>query len=397
MISVLRIFCITCITLLLCGCFRFPEPIHVEESVLADAQTTKFNDIVLSKRVFVERGSEKATYYFGEIANDVTATSNFGEEHEIANLDCIATGIHQTLETSSIVPTDKFWDAIGKNYETLNFIALFDKNYLSKLDGLDADYLIVSHHQRMRIRTLFIEIGVKGAAGRVYEEKASALIVDIKQRRIVDAIQVNSTHSTAVAHLLFIPHYHETYPEGDPCEVIGQRAAESIVQSSELDRAPRIIIVAAQKYPYGPKLSSGEIREIKKQTIYSMAQKGYPESQWRLYAEYGKKPEDAIWLCHSANAGYAKAQLYIGHFYWNSPHIIRNKSKAYVWYRLAATGDKLQGLLSDERIQHKAATAMNDAEKVLSVEELAIAGKLYEEWNTKQCEREILPVISRSD
>jgi TPR repeat protein len=125
-------------------------------------------------------------------------------------------------------------------------------------------------------------------------------------------------------------------------------------------------------------------------TIRVMAEKGFPESQWRLYYEYGQKPEDILWLCRSADNGYAKAQFHVGDLYWNASNIQGNKSKAFVWYRLAATGDRQQGLLSDQDTQILAALAINDAEKVLTPEQLAEAEALYAEWHSGLCELEII-------
>jgi hypothetical protein len=131
-------------------------------------------------------------------------------------------------------------------------------------------------------------------------------------------------------------------------------------------------------------------------TIRSMAEKGFPESQWRLYAEYGKKPEDAIWLCRSADGGYAKAQLYVGHLYWSASDIPDNRIKAYVWYKFAMTGEMLKGQLPDKPSQNQAVIAVQEAEKVFTPEQLAEAGLLYADWHPGQCEQELIGVITGS-
>lgn len=129
-------------------------------------------------------------------------------------------------------------------------------------------------------------------------------------------------------------------------------------------------------------------------TIHVMAVKGIPESQWRLYNDYGQNPGDTIWLCRSADNGYTKAQLHLGQIYWNADDIAQNKSKAYVWYKLAATGDKLQGQLHDESTQTLAAKVMSDTEKVLTREQLEEAESLYSDWHPGQCELELIPAIT---
>jgi len=64
-------------------------------------------------------------------------------------------------------------------------------------------------------------------------------------------------------------------------------------------------LTSYNKYPFDPPFSDnfktpdGEALP----TIRLMAEKGIPESQWRLYNEYGRKPEDEIWLCRSADNG----------------------------------------------------------------------------------------------
>lgn len=133
---------------------------------------------------------------------------------------------------------------------------------------------------------------------------------------------------------------------------------------------------------------------IKYDVIHSMALKGFPESQWRLYDEFGRKPEDTIWLCRSADNGYAKAQLHLGQIYWGADNIPQNKSKAYVWYKLAATGDKLEGLLHDESTQALAEKFMSDTEKVLTQEQLEEVESLYSDWHPGQCELELVPAIT---
>lgn len=128
-------------------------------------------------------------------------------------------------------------------------------------------------------------------------------------------------------------------------------------------------------------------------TIRLMAENGIPECQWRLYSEYGQKKEDAIWLCRSADNGYAKAQLHVGRLYWSASNIQNNRTKAYVWYKLAATGDMLQGLLPDANTQTRAETAMQDAEKFLTPEQIAETTILYTEWHQGQCVLELIPEI----
>jgi hypothetical protein len=155
-------------------------------------------------------------------------------------------------------------------------------------------------------------------------------------------------------------------------------------------------LTSYDKYPLDPPFSynykTPNVEALP--TIRAMAEKGLPESQWRLYYEYGQKPGDIIWLCRSADGGYAKAQLHTGKFYWNAPMIDDNRIKAYVWYRLAATGDKLQGLLHDESTQSLATKEMKVTEKILTREQLEEAELLYSDWQPGQCELELGTAIT---
>jgi hypothetical protein len=136
---------------------------------------------------------------------------------------------------------------------------------------------------------------------------------------------------------------------------------------------------------------------IKLGIIRLMAEQGFPESQWRLYDESGRQPEDIIWLCRSADNGYAKAQLYVGRLYWDASYIHQNKIKAYVWYKLAATGDKLEGLSPDKVTQRAAWEVVYDAEKTLTPEQLAEARILYIKWQPGQCERDLMEAMSEKN
>lgn len=133
---------------------------------------------------------------------------------------------------------------------------------------------------------------------------------------------------------------------------------------------------------------------IKRHIINSMALNGFPESQWRLYDEFGRKPEDTIWLCRSADNGYAKAQLHLGQLYWERNDISQNKIKAYVWYRLALTGDIIQGLTPDVDTQNRALVKLKHAESILSLDQLEKAKTFYADWHTGQCEQEIIQKIN---
>jgi hypothetical protein len=146
------------------------------------------------------------------------------------------------------------------------------------------------------------------------------------------------------------------------------------------------------KYPFDPPFShnfktpDGDALP----TIKLMAENGFPESQWRLYAEYGKKPEDITWLCRSADNGYAEAQLHVGSLYWSASSIPNNRIKAYIWYKLAATGVMFQGLMPDVKAQSRATQDLLFAKNALTPEQLAEAEMSYTTWSKGQCEKDLL-------
>lgn len=124
--------------------------------------------------------------------------------------------------------------------------------------------------------------------------------------------------------------------------------------------------------------------------LRQMAETGDPHSQWRLFDEYGRKQEDMIWLCRSADNGHGKAQIYVGNIYMSAQNIYQNRIKAYVWYRLAATGDMRYSLMPDVNIQNQAKTAMHEMEESLTSEQLVETMSLYAGWAPGQCETDLI-------
>ena len=61
---------------------------------------------------------------------------------------------------------------------------------------------------------------------------------------------------------------------------------------------------------------------------------------------------------------------------------------------MAATGDKLQGLLHDDSTQSLATKEMKDTEKILTREQLEAAELLYSDWHPGQCELELVTAIT---
>lgn len=129
---------------------------------------------------------------------------------------------------------------------------------------------------------------------------------------------------------------------------------------------------------------------LKYEIIRAMAVKGIPESQWRLYDEFGKKSDHIVWLCRSADNGYTKAQLEVGHIYWASSNIPKNRIKAFVWYKKATSGDENTGNMNDRTTQDNAIKAIQDAVNTMSLVQLLEAYNYYSKWEKGNCEQELV-------
>jgi len=137
------------------------------------------------------------------------------------------------------------------------------------------------------------------------------------------------------------------------------------------------------------------LNRIKYEVIQRMAVKGIPESQWRLYDEFGKNPTDWVWVCRSADNGYARAQLEVGHIYWTATEIPQHRIKAYVWYMLAASIDRRQGKPADRETLIQADEAIREAVNTLDQSQLIEAYNSYSEWEPGRCELELVNFASQ--
>ena len=138
-----------------------------------------------------------------------------------------------------------------------------------------------------------------------------------------------------------------------------------------------------------------DLDRIKHEVIHALAVEGYPEAQWRLYDEFGRKPEDLVWLCRSADGGYAKAQLEVGRVYWDDTSIPKHKIKAFVWYRLATAGDKPEGSRADRETLIQADSSIRDAVNALNQKQLIEAYDIRLGQAHGHCEQELSDAVSR--
>lgn len=353
------------ISLMICGCFGGAEKPTVHDINPEEYDASRMNNIVLSRKVVLESGKEKKGFFLSEKTVDVTATSNFGKENDIANIDCIVAGLRNVLQDPVIIPPTKFWETVGKNKDTLNLTSLFDERYSHVVKILEIDYMVVAYHQLFDEESVFMEWYAAGLIGDKNRDNAAAVTIDMKNKLVIDAIDVDAENVKAVGHTVFIiPFAIIRYPEESPCQLAGRHAAEAISRSLTTNKEPRIVVVAAQMNPYFvlsvPTHVSYKTLELNKEI------KAY---------------------CQSADSGQADAQKHIGDLYYLGIHgIKRDLILAYVWYSLAAMGEnkevtkQLQSLV-DELSPHQVDEAVR---KLL-------------DWKPGQCERDLNNAISEGN
>lgn len=95
------------------------------------------------------------------------------------------------LKDSIIISPTGFWEAIGTNKDTLNLASLFDERYPLIVNKLDLDYMVIAYHQRIGVESYFMELYYMGVIGDKNEDNASAVTIDMKNKRIIDAIEVD--------------------------------------------------------------------------------------------------------------------------------------------------------------------------------------------------------------
>jgi hypothetical protein len=235
---------------MLYGCITGVQPtVHGLE--LDNSDASSINNVVLTRRVVLDHGIKKITNYSSERTVDVTSISSFGKEHEIANVDCIVAGLRNALKDSTIISPVEFWETVGADKDTINLTSLFDESYSYVANVLDLDFVVAAYHQKFDVQSGFIDYIVAGVIIDVNKIIAAAITVDMKNKRVIDAIEVDADHRKGVGHTMFvIPFTMIEYPEENPCLMAGRHAAEAIARSLAMDKAPRIAVVAAKTNPY---------------------------------------------------------------------------------------------------------------------------------------------------
>jgi hypothetical protein len=383
-----RILLVLVLGMILSGCVGGIKP-EVRSFNLEGSEASLLGHIVLKRRVVLERTTKtQQLQWFEEKTVDEIATSRFGNEHEIANVDCVVTGLRNVLKNSILVSSDEFWGAIGRDIETLNLSSLFEEQYSHAADLLNLDYLVITYHQRFDVISVFIENLIEGAYRDEDREVVFAVIIDMKSKGVIDAIEINATHNTIVGHITPIPFALFTYPDEDPCNMAGRLAAEAISRSITTNKIPRIAVVAGDlktaKQSYENEL---HLRDLQRR-----AMQGDVYAQWDLYDEYSVD-DNLIWLCRAADQGHLEARNELAKLYfYGSEKYQPDISRSCMWSHLAGLAQITdQAEIGDFQlisIPYKSPEVERTVE-AMTEHEREEADKLLQAWKPGQCYREL--------
>ena len=363
----IRLLLVAILGLVLCGCARGPSAANESVLNLEKHDTSQINNIVLTKRVVLARGKKKTSFYELEETSDVTATSEFGKENEIANLDCIVAGMHSVLQGERIISPAEFWETVESDNDTLEVGSLFDVPYSRALKTLDIDFIIVAYHQLIDAKTSSFEAIVAGGIFDENRETSAAIVVDVKNKRLIDAVEAEGWHKTAVLHMyVVIPLAMVEYPVEEPCQMVGRHAAETILQSLTTNKAPRIVVVAAANDPYA---TLAPDREKACSGAECMTERGNTVGITKEAGTY----------CPNADLGHADAQLHIGDIYNYGAYGNKvDRVRAWVWYSLA-----------DQNGEAQAAEQLSRVTTELTPKQLEEANRELAAWKPGQCMQEL--------
>lgn len=381
------------------GCMHFSrdeEPV-VESLVFPESGEFTEPDVMLTRRVVLERGSAPSKSLFGDKSADVTATSHFGKEHEVADISCVVAGISETLKQPRIIASEEFWQAAKASGETLRLPCLLDTQCSSVIEDLQLDFVIAAYHQRINVYSFAGEAIVEGGIRTEDRETAAVVTVATKAGRTVDAAQITGRHHRIFYHGIMILS-GTISPSEDPCVLAGKRAGEVISKMSPGNSSPRIAVLATANNPYAASVTSSIEPESKSRLgemartgeaeaglsegeVLWLAVSGNPEAQLQAYWNLVASDADQAlyWLCMAANQGYPAAQYQDGLLMKKD-----DKVAAYVWFSLAARAghrgakDELKPLIAG-----------------MTNDELAQAEKGLSDWQPGQCEPLDVPTAER--
>ena len=370
--------------LLLCSCTSLPvTEENAEIDQIPDPQST---DLVLTKRVILEPEKGERRRYVSQNIVSVMPTSNLGKANEVANMDCVVTGIQEILLSTNIVTPAEFWETVGDNRETLRLMEILDEPYLRDIGRLDIDYLIIAFHKLVDKFNGFGEYVALGGVNDINLEVASAVTVDMSNLRIIDATEIAGAYDTLCYHFYFVPVCIFGKPEVDPCKMAGKHAAEVIARAHDENTAPRIAVVAALTNPYTEVTGiESDYVPIGDKPGRQGISSGNAPVEIRTEGSYtsGISKEAGIY-CPNADLGHDDAQAYIGDLYYLGAYSLdKNLTQAYVWYSLAAN-----------KGNSYATQQVRKLETDLSPSQLIEANHQLNHWEPGHCRNDLLDAAS---
>lgn len=233
--------------LLLAGCFGGQSKPFARSVDLERSSDSILENLVLKKDVFLIRGIQKRVLYGAEQYVDTTSTSKFGKEDQVADVGCAVSGLTDVLPDIRLVATQDFWQEFGAGKNELALASLFDKVDAATSKGLQLDYLVVVYNQRLNLEYQFMEGLVEGFVKDKDREDAASVTIDVGNRTILGATEVSFHHLRMAGHAVgIIPLGRFEYPENDLCHLVGMRAGEAILASTNQTKKPRVAVVAGE-------------------------------------------------------------------------------------------------------------------------------------------------------
>jgi len=307
------------------GCMRVKGV--AGESVLDQAgiDARNIDNITITKRVVLAQEERRINYYsMVDKTSEVTTRSKFGDENDVADLKCIVDGIHSVLRSIQIITPAEFWGGLGNDKEVISLGELFEQPYSDALNPLDLDYVVAANNQLVDAENSFVEVLVAGGYSDDDLETSSAVVVDMKAKRIVDAVEVKGWHKKTLLHVYFvIPLATIEHPAEEPCQMTGRQVAEAMSQSLTTKNILRIAVVSTIENPY--------------ETLASDINTMITDSKAIPVTGNTRISKEAGIYCPNADLGHDDAQAVIGDLYYLGAYSLdKDLTQAYVWYSLAA-------------------------------------------------------------
>lgn len=244
--NILRFCYVTHALVLTCagaGCVSHVDPSHQTLNV-ESVSTESLANLVLRKRVVPLETRTKQSIYGHESEVDSLSTSRFGAAGEVAKLDCIVSGIRLAAPQSELIPTERFWAALGGDKDKIELSALLTGSEAGVLKELDTDILIVAYHQIVGLESGFMEVVIEGGISREDRITVAVAVLDLATQKLINVAKSEyENHFVALHFFVVVPAARFTEPNFAPCEFLGERAGEAI-NAHAVGRRSRVLVVA---------------------------------------------------------------------------------------------------------------------------------------------------------